>query len=69
MKTITDKTAIFLSEFLSETEAIFDRDPTELSPEIMHTYIEAAKHLAKDFGRTNNRVKEIWQYMVELEII
>lgn len=66
---MNDKTALFLATFLDETEAIFDRDPTELSPEIMQTYIEAAKHLAKDFGRTNNRVKEVWQYMVELELI
>jgi ribosome-binding ATPase YchF (GTP1/OBG family) len=46
-----------LFKMLDEHESAFDSDETFVSPQICVDYIEAAKHCAAYFGRTNNRIK------------
>jgi len=60
---ITDPTAIHLSKMLDEVEAQFDRDPSEMSPEFLEDYVNAAGHLGRNFGRSNNRIDNVLEYL------
>lgn len=66
MKITDNILALHLAKFLDDFEARFDNDPTELSPELMSDYIEAARYMDKNFDRFNNRIKDVFNYQKEL---
>jgi hypothetical protein len=63
MKTVTDITALHLAKMLDEIEGQFDNDPSQLSYEILEDYINAAGHMAKEFGRQHNRIDAVLEYL------
>ncbi len=60
---ITDITAIHLAKMLDEIEGQIDNDPSQLSYEILEDYINAAGHMAREFGRQYNRIDEVLEYI------
>lgn len=48
-----------LSKFLDEFEGKWDSDEQCASPEIAQDYIDAAKYMADNFQRINNRIREV----------
>lgn len=57
-------TCKLLVKFLDRTEAYFDNKSEEwlkenIYPEDAQDYLDSAKWMADNFGRTNNRIKEV----------
>jgi hypothetical protein len=48
-----------LKNFLDSFEGRFDSDEGAYSPEHMLEYIDAAKYMELNFGRVNNRIKDV----------
>lgn len=56
---------IHLSKFLDEFEGHWDSDEQCASPEIAQDYIDAAKFMADNFGRINNRIRDVQKWLNE----
>lgn len=55
--------ALHLENFLDEFEGAWDNDEQCASPEIAQEYIDAAKYMADNFGRINNRIRAIEEWL------
>src|SRR5690606_15870758 len=55
--------AMHLSKFLDEFEGAWDSDETCASPEIAQDYIDAAKYMMNHFGRINNRIRDVEEWL------
>jgi hypothetical protein len=51
--------ARFVVNFLDSFEGMFDSDEDALSTEHMIEYLDAAKWMAANYGRINNRIDEV----------
>jgi len=60
---ITDPTAIHLAKMLDQIEADFDIDPSQMSPEFLEDYVNAAGHMGRNFGRSTNRIDFVLEYL------
>jgi hypothetical protein len=49
----------FVVKFLDSFEGRFDSDEDAYAPEHMIEYIEAAKWMAANYGRVNNRIDDV----------
>lgn len=52
-----------LGRFLNEFEGAFDTDESCASTDIAEEYIEAAKYTADNFGRVNNRIRQVEEWV------
>lgn len=55
----TNTLAMHLSKFLDEFEGAWDCDERCASPEIAQDYIDAAKYMMNHFGRIENRIRAV----------
>lgn len=56
----------FLFQYLDTMEGMFDSDESQISVEHMTEYVEAAKYAADNFGRINNRIRQMEEVINKL---
>lgn len=63
-----DTACKLMAKLCDEREAEWDSDERFASEEFAYDYIEAARFLANHFGRTNNRISKVQEWIDSLPI-
>lgn len=63
-----DTACKLMAKLCDEREAEWDSDERFASEEFAYDYVEAARFLANHFGRTNNRIRQVEEWINELPI-